>query len=157
MDFVVSNRPHSIPNLSLHLIFYYLEKGESSVTRCYIFKQKIQIWINLGRSCKGRFLYFLLSICLFYGQMLFLWPFGTFSGHLVYFSRLGMLYREKSGNPGERRFFFFSESTKKYWRELLCVSPRPNPTKHNFPNIGKMSYKFSVGSAPGWIAVFVPR
>jgi hypothetical protein len=29
-----------------------------------------------------------------------LWPFGTFCGHLVYFSRFGMLYQEKSGNPG---------------------------------------------------------
>jgi hypothetical protein len=28
-----------------------------------------------------------------------LWSFGTFCGHLVYFSHFGMLYREKSGNP----------------------------------------------------------
>jgi hypothetical protein len=26
--------------------------------------------------------------------------FGVFCGHLVIFSRLGMLYQEKSGNPG---------------------------------------------------------
>jgi hypothetical protein len=30
-----------------------------------------------------------------------LWPFGAVCGHLVYiFPRFGMLYREKSGNPG---------------------------------------------------------
>jgi hypothetical protein len=29
-----------------------------------------------------------------------LWPFGIFCGHLVYFPRFGMLYLEKSGNPG---------------------------------------------------------
>jgi hypothetical protein len=29
-----------------------------------------------------------------------LWPFGIFYGYLVYFSRFGMLYQEKSGNPG---------------------------------------------------------
>jgi hypothetical protein len=29
-----------------------------------------------------------------------LWPFGTFYCYLVYFSRFGMLYGEKSGNPG---------------------------------------------------------
>jgi hypothetical protein len=29
-----------------------------------------------------------------------LWPFNIFYGPLVYFSRFGMLYQEKSGNPG---------------------------------------------------------
>jgi hypothetical protein len=29
-----------------------------------------------------------------------LWPFGIFCGHLVCFSRFGMFYQEKSGNPG---------------------------------------------------------
>jgi hypothetical protein len=29
----------------------------------------------------------------------YLWPFCIFYGYLVYFSRLGMLYQEKSGNP----------------------------------------------------------
>jgi hypothetical protein len=28
------------------------------------------------------------------------WPFGIFVGYLGYFSRFGMLYKEKSGNPG---------------------------------------------------------
>jgi hypothetical protein len=27
------------------------------------------------------------------------WPFGIFCGHLVFFPRFGILYREKSGNP----------------------------------------------------------
>jgi hypothetical protein len=36
-----------------------------------------------------------------------LWPFDTFCGHLngylvcISFARLGMLYQEKSGNPGQ--------------------------------------------------------
>jgi hypothetical protein len=29
-----------------------------------------------------------------------LWHFGIFCGHLVYFPRFGILYYEKSGNPG---------------------------------------------------------
>jgi hypothetical protein len=29
-----------------------------------------------------------------------LWPFGIFCGHLVFFPRFGILYQEKSGNPG---------------------------------------------------------
>jgi hypothetical protein len=37
-----------------------------------------------------------------------LWPFGTFCGLLVYFSRFGMLCREKSGNPA--------------WDQSLCSS-----------------------------------
>jgi hypothetical protein len=30
----------------------------------------------------------------------FLCTFGIFYGHLVYFSRFGILHQEKSGNPG---------------------------------------------------------
>jgi hypothetical protein len=39
-----------------------------------------------------------------------LWPSGIFYGHLVIFSRFGMLYREKSGNPdaGHKNGFFLS-------------------------------------------------
>jgi hypothetical protein len=29
-----------------------------------------------------------------------LWPFGTFCVHLVHFSGFGIMYQEKSGNPG---------------------------------------------------------
>jgi hypothetical protein len=39
----------------------------------------------------------------FYVQLVLLailWPFGIFYGYLVYCSRFGMLYQEKSGNPG---------------------------------------------------------
>jgi hypothetical protein len=35
-----------------------------------------------------------------------LWPFGLFYGYLVYFSRIGMLYQEKSGNPGAIHYDF---------------------------------------------------
>jgi hypothetical protein len=35
-----------------------------------------------------------------------LWPFGTFCGNLVYFSRFGILDQEKSGNPGPFVLFF---------------------------------------------------
>jgi hypothetical protein len=40
-----------------------------------------------------------MASCLCYGQMVYIFLFGTKCGHLVYFSRFGMLYREKSGNP----------------------------------------------------------
>jgi hypothetical protein len=47
----------------------------------YIFKTKIQIWVNLGGFCDGRSWYIL-------------WPFGIFYGHLVYFTRFGILCQE---------------------------------------------------------------
>jgi hypothetical protein len=33
-------------------------------------------------------------------------PFDKFYGHLVYFSRFGMLYQEKAGNPAGSDFGF---------------------------------------------------
>jgi hypothetical protein len=36
-----------------------------------------------------------------------LWPFGTFLVILVYFSRFGMLYQEKSGNPDPHHTILF--------------------------------------------------
>jgi hypothetical protein len=41
------------------------------VARWCIFKPKIQIWVNFGRSCNGRCSYLLVPFCLFYGQMLY--------------------------------------------------------------------------------------
>jgi hypothetical protein len=32
-------------------------------------------------------------------------PFGKFCGHLVYFTRFGMFYEEKSGHPADMTFF----------------------------------------------------
>jgi preprotein translocase subunit SecG len=71
------------------------------VARWFILKPKIQFWANFGRSCNGR------RCCV-------LWPFGIFYGQLVnsmviwyillsygiFFLVLGILYQEKSGNPG---------------------------------------------------------
>jgi hypothetical protein len=34
-----------------------------------------------------------------------LWPFGIFYGHLVHFFGFGIMYQEKSGNPGSNVFF----------------------------------------------------
>jgi hypothetical protein len=47
------------------------------------------------------------DVGIFYGQLVhftvfcyILWTFGIVRGNLVYFLRFGMLYKEKSGNPG---------------------------------------------------------
>jgi hypothetical protein len=80
---------------------------------------------NLGKFCRvvqwKMLVYFMLiwfilwSFGIFYGHLVYfmviwyiLWSFGIFYGHLVYlcygnlvsFSRLSLLYKEKSGNPG---------------------------------------------------------
>jgi hypothetical protein len=62
----------------------------------FIFKPKIQIWVNFGGPWNGK-----------YWQIL--WSFGIFYGHLAnvvivwyIFSHFGSLSREKSGNPAVR-------------------------------------------------------
>jgi hypothetical protein len=73
----------------------------------YIFRPKIPIWVNFGRSCNGRCWYFYVLFVYFAAKWYILCPFGTFSGRLVYFSRVGILYREKSGNPALQMKTFF--------------------------------------------------
>jgi hypothetical protein len=68
------------------------------VARWYIFKPKIQIWINFGGFCNGR------CWCI-------LCPFGTFYGHLPYFkdiwyiSRLNWIF-----------FLFWYVEARKIWQ-----------------------------------------
>jgi hypothetical protein len=50
-----------------------------SVARWYVFRPKIPVWVNLGRSCNRRCWYCLWPICLFYGHLVYiLWSFGIF-------------------------------------------------------------------------------
>jgi hypothetical protein len=54
------------------------------------------------------------DVGVFYGHLVvqftvicyILWTFGIVCGNLVYFSRFGILYQEKSGNPGTNRRIF---------------------------------------------------
>jgi hypothetical protein len=61
------------------------------VARWYIFKQKIQIWVNFGGSCNWRCWYISCS----FGRSSDIWYTYIFYGHLVcflvIFPRLGML------------------------------------------------------------------
>jgi hypothetical protein len=43
--------------------------------------------------------YILWTFGLSYGLYYILWTFGIVRGNMVYFSRFGILYQEKSGNP----------------------------------------------------------
>jgi hypothetical protein len=42
-----------------------------------------------------------------------LWTFGTFCVHLVHFSGLGIMYQEKSGNPGPNPNYWMRKGRKR--------------------------------------------
>jgi hypothetical protein len=44
-----------------------------------------------------------------------LWPLGIFVGHLVYFSRFGILQQEKSGNPASIKMQL-NRFISNYWK-----------------------------------------
>jgi hypothetical protein len=55
------------------------------------------------------------TVGIFYERLVYFMPFGIFGiwcGALVYFPRFGIMYKEKSSNPGRKleRFFFLRES-----------------------------------------------
>jgi hypothetical protein len=66
---------------------------------------------DVGIFC-GKFLYFT-------AKWFILWPFGTFCGYLVIFSRFGMSCRKKSGNPGVYAQNF---RTRDAYHELACAT-----------------------------------
>jgi hypothetical protein len=69
------------------------------VARWFVFKPKIQIWINFGGPYIVKCLYILRPLGIFYGDwgyFMTIWyilnSYGTFSG-------FDIMYHEKSGNP----------------------------------------------------------
>jgi hypothetical protein len=73
------------------------------IARWFTFKPKSQFGKTFGGPEIGKCFY------IFYGHSEYFmdswdvfWPFGTFRVHLVHFSGFGILYPEKSGNPGYR-------------------------------------------------------
>jgi hypothetical protein len=56
---------------------------------------------NLGKSCNERYWYILWTIVHVTVFCYIVWTFGIVHGNLVNFSRFGILYQEKSGNPGD--------------------------------------------------------
>jgi hypothetical protein len=85
------------------------------VARWFVFKAKIQIWVNFGGSWNGRWWYILWTLGPFYGLLLYFMDIWFIvRGNLVYFSRFGTLYQEKSGNPGAVSNGRI-ESTERFW------------------------------------------
>jgi hypothetical protein len=71
------------------------------VARWFVFKPKIQIWVNFGGSWNGRCWYILWTLGPFYGFCYILWKFGIVRGNLVYLSHFGILYEEKPVNDAQ--------------------------------------------------------
>jgi hypothetical protein len=67
---------------------------KTRVARCYIFKPKIATWVNFVVLQWKRVVYFTAVWSI-------LRPFGIFGAIWYIFSRFGILYLEKSGNPVE--------------------------------------------------------
>jgi hypothetical protein len=81
------------------------------VARLFVFKPKIQIWENFGESCNGSCLYILWTLGSFTVLCYILLTLGIVCGNLVYFSRFGILYQEKSGNPDVNAEILFKKKT----------------------------------------------
>jgi hypothetical protein len=66
--------------------------------RWHIFKPKNTYLGKFWRPLQCKMLVYFMGIWFYFTAIIcILWPFGRFYGYLVHF---GMLYREKSGNPG---------------------------------------------------------
>jgi hypothetical protein len=104
-------------------------RNDGRVARWYIFIPKIPIWIYLVRPGKGNWWYILWSLEYFTTILCNLYPFGTFLGHMVLFTRLGKFCLEKSGNP-ERRF---RETSPTLSRDHQTMEQQKQ--KHNFNRI----------------------
>jgi hypothetical protein len=70
--------------------------------RWFVFKPKIQNWVNFGGPFNGKCRYILWPFGIFYDHLEYfmaiwynLWPFGIVCGHLLYFSQLGMLRKRE--------------------------------------------------------------
>jgi hypothetical protein len=86
----------------LHFNVFFSDKNVGCrVARWFVFKPKIQIWVNFGGSYNGKFWYILLPFGLFYCY----WKY--FMDIWYIFRRLGILHQEKSGNPGWLAGLFF--------------------------------------------------
>jgi hypothetical protein len=93
------------------------------VARWFNFIPKIKIWANFDGSCNRRCWYILWTLGPFYGPLLYFMDILYNSCYVVWyiFSRFGILFREKSGNPG---------SCNLKMAPNLQSSPSPLPSLH---------------------------
>jgi hypothetical protein len=88
---------HSTSNAKQHS--WHRVDISSRVARWFLFKPKIPITVDFGGYSNGRCWYILCPFGQFPAILHTLWPFGIFPKFWYIFTRFGMLYQEKSGNP----------------------------------------------------------
>jgi hypothetical protein len=76
-----------------------LFKMAARVARWFVFKPKIQIWVNFGGSCNGRCWYILCTLGPFYGLFYILWTFSIVRDNLAYFSPFWYFVPRKIWQP----------------------------------------------------------
>jgi hypothetical protein len=69
------------------------------VARWFVFKPKIQIWVNFGGSWNGRCWYVLWTLRPFYSLLLYFMDILYSLFNLLYIYRFGILYQEKIWQP----------------------------------------------------------
>jgi hypothetical protein len=72
---------------------------ESRVASWFVFKPKIQIWVNFGGPCTGRCRHILWTLGPFYNLLLYFWTFGIVRGNLVFFPVLVFCTKENLATP----------------------------------------------------------
>jgi hypothetical protein len=77
----------------LHFSFLFVE---TVLPDSVYFLTKNPNLVNFRRSCNGRCWYFYCHSVYFTAKWCILWPFGKFSGHLVYFSPVLVCCAEKN-------------------------------------------------------------
>jgi hypothetical protein len=70
-----------------------------------LLKPNIQIWINFGGPWNGKFWYILWPCEIYYGHLVYFWPFGNLVVIWYIFPRFGILNQTKIWQPWLRTFF----------------------------------------------------
>jgi hypothetical protein len=71
-----------------------------SVARWYVYRYSYQKF-KFVQILEWKMLNYFIVILLYFKAIWdILWPFGIYCSHLVYFSGFGIMYQDKSGNPG---------------------------------------------------------
>jgi hypothetical protein len=70
------------------------------------FKPNIPIWVNFGGPWNGKCWYILWPFGINNNHLVYLRPFGSLEVNWYIFPCFGILFQEKSGNPGWKQGFF---------------------------------------------------